>query len=235
MAKSLRKMGLGVKSGVDLPRERTGIVPDKAWKRKRFKQSWYRGETVISSIGQGYNLATPLQIARYTAFLATQRLPTPQFVSEIAGRKVEKKFELFEVNQQHLNTIRLGMYDVCNHPRGTAKRTMSKLPIVVAGKTGTSQVVSIPQGEKKRMKESQLDYYSRSHAWFTSYAPFENPKYIVTVLVEHGGHGGSSSGPIASEIYKWMANEGYFGDEFKGKIKLKDLKKEKLGGLHKHH
>ena len=234
MAKSLRKMGLGVKSGVDLPRERSGIVPDKAWKRKRFKQSWYRGETVISAIGQGYNLATPLQIARYTAFLATQRLPTPQFVNVIAGRKVEKKHELFEVNQQHLNTIRLGMYDVCNSGRGTARRTMSKLPIVVAGKTGTSQVVSIPQGEKKRMLESQLDYYSRSHAWLTTYAPYENPKYVVTVLVEHGGHGGSTAGPIAAEIYKWMANEGYFGDEFKGKIKLKDLTKKKKDDGHGH-
>ncbi|CAA6817978.1 MAG: Cell division protein FtsI [Peptidoglycan synthetase] (EC [uncultured Sulfurovum sp.] len=227
MAKSLRQMGLGVKSGVDLPRERAGIVPDKAWKRKRYNQSWYRGETVISSIGQGYNLATPLQIARYTAFLATERLPTPQFVSVIAGEKVEKKYELFEVNKQHLNTIRLGMYDVCNSPRGTARRTMSKLPIIVAGKTGTSQVVSIPQGEKKRMLESQLDYYSRSHAWLTTYAPFDNPKYVVTVLVEHGGHGGSTAGPIAAEIYKWMANEGYFGEHLKGKIKLKNLTKQK--------
>jgi len=234
MAKSLRKMGLGVKTGVDLPRERAGIVPDKAWKRKRFNQGWYRGETVISAIGQGYNLATPLQIARYTAFLATQKLPTPQFVNVIAGRKVEKKHELFEVNQQHLNTIRLGMYDVCNSSRGTARRTMSKLPIVVAGKTGTSQVVSIPQGEKKRMKESQLDYYNRSHAWLTTYAPYKNPKYVVTVLVEHGGHGGSTAGPIAAEIYKWMANEGYFGDEFKGKIKLKDLTKEKKDDGHGH-
>ena len=234
MAKSLRKMGFGVKTGVDLPRERAGIAPDKAWKRKRYNQSWYRGETVISAIGQGYNLATPLQVARYTAFLATGRLPTPQFVDVIAGQKVQKRYELFEVNQQHLNTIRLGMYDVCNSGRGTARRTMSKLPIVVAGKTGTSQVVSIPQGEKKRMKESQLDYYSRSHAWLTTYAPFDNPKYVVTVLVEHGGHGGSTAGPIAAEIYKWMANEGYFGDKFKGKIKLKDLTKKKKDDGHGH-
>ncbi|CAA6798984.1 MAG: Cell division protein FtsI [Peptidoglycan synthetase] (EC [uncultured Sulfurovum sp.] len=229
MAKSLREMGLGVKTGVDLPRERSGIVPDKAWKRKRFNQGWYRGETVISSIGQGYNLATPLQVARYTAFLATERLPTPRFVDVIAGTKVQKEYKTLEVNKQHLNTIRLGMYDVCNSPRGTAKRTMSNLPIVVAGKTGTSQVVSIPQSEKVRMKESEMDYYSRSHAWLTTYAPYENPKYVVTVLVEHGGHGGSTAGPIAAEIYKWMANEGYFGDEFKGKIKLKDLSKKKKG------
>jgi len=184
------------------------------------------GETVISSIGQGYNSVTPLQVARYTAFLATQHLPTPHFVHKIVGKEVLPKYEEFEVNQQDLNTIRLGMYDVCNSSRGTARRTMSHLPIVVAGKTGTSQVVSIPQGEKKRMLESQLDYYSRSHAWLTTYAPFKNPKYVVTVLVEHGGHGGSTSGPIAAEIYKWMANEGYFGKKFKGKIELKKLPKE---------
>jgi len=227
MAKSLRKMGLGVKTGVDLPRERSGIIPDKAWKMRRYKQPWYRGETVISSIGQGYDSVTPLQVARYTAFLATQKLPTPHFVHEIAGKLAKEEYQDFEVNQQDLNSIRLGMYDVCNSPRGTARRTMSDLPIIVAGKTGTSQVVSIPQGEKKRMKESELDYYSRSHAWLTTYAPFKNPKYVVTVLVEHGGHGGSTAGPIASEIYKWMANEGYFGDKFKGKIKLKDLTKDK--------
>jgi penicillin-binding protein 2 len=225
MAKSLRKMGLGVKTGVDLPHERAGVIPDKEWKQRRFHQSWYKGETVIAAIGQGYDLVTPLQVARYTAFLATGKLPTPQFVQEIAGKKVEHKYEAFEVNQQHLNKIRLGMYDVCNSPRGTARRTMSHLPIVVAGKTGTSQVISIPQGDKKRMKESQLDYYSRSHAWLTTYAPFDNPKYVVTVLVEHGGHGGSTAGPIAAEIYKWMANECYFGKKFKGKIKLKKIKK----------
>ncbi len=227
MAKSLRKMGLGVKTGVDLPHEKRGVIPDKAWKMKRFKQPWYRGETVISAIGQGYNLVTPLQVARYTAFLATQNLPTPHFVHDIAGKIVKPEYKSFEVNQQDLNTIRMGMYDVCNSPHGTARRAMSHLPIVIAGKTGTSQVVSIPQGEKKRMKESQLDYYSRSHAWLTTYAPFKNPKYVVTVLVEHGGHGGSTSGPIAASIYRWMANEGYFGDKFKGKIHLRNLKKER--------
>jgi len=227
MAKSLKEMGFGVNSGVDLPREKSGIVPDKAWKKKRFKQSWYRGETVISSIGQGYNLASPLQLARHTAFLATKRLPTPRFVNEVAGKKLEPVYEMPTINHQYLSTIRLGMYDVCNSQRGTAKRYMSKLPIIVAGKTGTSQVVSIPQNVKVRMKESEMDYYSRSHAWLTTYAPYENPKYVVTVLVEHGGHGGSAAGPIAAEIYKWMANEGYFGEEHKGKIKLKEtIKKE---------
>lgn len=225
MADSLKHMGLGVKTGVDLPRETAGIIPNKAWKMKRYKQPWFQGETVIASIGQGYDLATPLQVARYTAFLATKLLPTPHFAHSIAGKEVKPEYATYEVNENHLNSIRLGMYDVCNSPRGTALRTMSKLPIVVAGKTGTSQVVSISQKEKVRMKEHEMDYYSRSHAWLTTYAPFKDPQYVVTVLVEHGGHGGSTAGPIAAEIYKWMANEGYFGDEFKGKIKLKAPKK----------
>ncbi|HHS92420.1 MAG TPA: penicillin-binding protein 2, partial [Campylobacterales bacterium] len=167
MAKALKQMGLGVKTGVDLPREKSGIIPDKAWKMKRYKQSWYMGETVISSIGQGYNLVSPLQLARHTAFLATQKLPTPRFVNKIAGKEPEKKFETYQINEHYLKTIRLGMYDVCNSARGTAKRYMSNLPIVVAGKTGTSQVVSIPQNVKVRMKEHEMDYYTRSHAWLT--------------------------------------------------------------------
>jgi len=227
MSKTLHEIGLGVKTGVDLPREKSGVIPNKSWKMKRYKQPWYRGETVISAIGQGYDLVTPLQIARYTAFLATGLLPTPHFAKTVAGIDVPTEYKSIEVNQKHLNTIRLGMYDVCNSPHGTARRTMSKLPIVIAGKTGTSQVVSIPRGEKRRMKEHEMDYYSRSHAWLTTYAPFKDPQYIVTVLVEHGGHGGSTSGPIAAEIYKWMANEGYFGEKFKGKVKMKTLKKPK--------
>ncbi len=223
MSRGLHKLGFGEKTGVDLPHESKGVIPNKAWKMKRFKQPWYRGETVISAIGQGYNLVTPMQVARYTAFLATEKLPTPHFVHKIVDKIVEPEYKTFEVNHKYLNTIRLGMHDVCNHPRGTARRTMSHLPIVVAGKTGTSQVVSIPQGEKKRMHESQLDYYSRSHAWLTTYAPFDKPQYVVTILVEHGGHGGSTAGPIAAEIYKWMANEGYFGEKFKGKIRLKKI------------
>jgi penicillin-binding protein 2 len=210
MSKYLNSYGLGVKTGIDLPRERSGVIPTKAWKMKRFKQPWYRGETIIASIGQGYDLITPMQLARYTAFLATKRLPTPHLAHKIVDKIVEPEYLEPEVNEYYLNIIRKGMYDVCNAPRGTARRAMSNLPIVVAGKTGTSQVVSIPQGEKKRMKESQMEYYSRSHAWFTSYAPYKNPKYIVSVLVEHGGHGGSTSGPIAAEIYRWMYKEGYF-------------------------
>lgn len=227
MSDTLHKIGFGVKTGVDLPGEKKGIIPSKPWKMKRYKQPWYMGETAIAAIGQGYDLVTPLQVSRYTAFLATGLLPTPNFAKTVAGKQIERKYESIDINQKYLNTIRLGMFDVCNSPRGTARRTMSGLPIVIAGKTGTSQVVSIPKGEQVRMKEHEMEYYTRSHAWLTTYAPYKNPKYIVTVLVEHGGHGGSTSGPIAAEIYKWMANEGYFGEKFKGKVKMKKIEAPK--------
>ncbi len=210
MAKNLRSFGLGVKTGVDMPKEYNGVMPDKAWKMKRFKQPWYMGETVIAAIGQGYDLVTPLQIARYTVLLATSKLVTPSIAKVVDGEATKRTILPMKFNSYYLNEIRKGMYDVCNSKKGTAFKTMSKLPIIVAGKTGTSQVVSIPQSTKKRLKEEELAYYSRSHAWITTYAPYDDPKYIVTVLVEHGGHGGSTAGPIAADIYKWLYKNGYF-------------------------
>jgi penicillin-binding protein 2 len=210
MAKHLRSFGLGVKTGVDLPKEYNGVMPDKAWKKKRFNQPWYMGETVIAAIGQGYDLVTPLQVARYTALLATSNLVTPSIARVVDGKPTKRKAVPMQFEPFYLNEIRKGMYDVCNTLRGTAFRTMSKLPILVAGKTGTSQVTSIPQSTIHRLKESELAYYHRSHAWITTYAPYDDPQFIVTVLVEHGGHGGSTSGPIAADIYKWLYANGYF-------------------------
>jgi len=214
IAKTLKQIGLGVRTGIDLPREYRGIIPDKAWKRKRYHKPWYKGETVIAAIGQGYDNITPMQVARYTAFLATGELPTPTLAAEIDGKKVTPRRVKIAFNPRHMATIRQGMIDVCNDRRGTAYKTLSRkkagLPITVAGKTGTAQVVSIPQDVKKRVKEEDLAYFKKSHAWITTYAPAKHPEFIVTVLVEHGGHGGSSAGPIAADIYKWLYRHGYF-------------------------
>ncbi len=218
MAKYLKTFGLGVKTGVDLPREYSGIMPDKQWKRKRFNEPWYLGETVISAIGQGYDLVTPLQVARYTGLLATSNLAVPHIAKTIDGKVLQPELKHIEFNAHYLEEIRKGMYDVCNIRGGTAFRTMSKLPIVVAGKTGTSQVTSIPQSTKKRLKESELAYFHRSHAWITTYAPYDNPQYIVTMLVEHGGHGGSTAGPMVADIYKWLYSHGYFNNITKSNV-----------------
>ena len=213
IAKNLRTFGLGVKTGVDLPKEYAGVIPDKAWKRKRFHQPWYKGETVISAIGQGFDLVTPLQVARYTGMLATSDLAVPHMAKMIDGKAVKPELKHIDFDAHYLGEIRKGMYDVCNIRGGTAFRTMSHLPIIVAGKTGTSQVTSIPQSAKKRLKESELAYFHRSHAWLTTYAPYDNPKIVVTMLVEHGGHGGSTAGPMVADIYKWLFKHGYFKDE----------------------
>jgi len=218
LSKTLKSIGLGVKTGVDLPREYSGVIPDKLWKMKRYKKPWYMGETVISAIGQGYDNITPMQIARYTNFLATSKLVTPHFVKFINGKLLKPKISTFIVDPELMEKIHLGMYDVCNEAGGTGYRYLKNLPIIVAGKTGTSQVVSIPQNVYNRTKEQDLAYWKRSHALLTTYAPFKNPRYVVTTVIEHGGHGGSTNGPIVAEIYRWMFKNGYFNKEKKEDI-----------------
>jgi len=224
ISKTLKEIGLGVKTGVDLPAEYHGIIPSKAWKMKRYGIPWYKGDTVNSAIGQGYDNITPLQVARYTAFLATGKLPTPMIAKKIDAVDVKIAPKKIYFNQKHLRLIRLGMYDVCNDKKGTAYKTMHDLPIKVAGKTGTAQVVAVPQNIKKRVKEQDLTYFRRSHAWITTYAPFKDPEFVVTVLLEHGGHGGSSAGPIAADIYRWLYDHGYFKNHSIEKIKAEKNK-----------
>ena len=210
IAKTLKKFGFSKKSGIDLPGEFKGTIPSKEWKEKKFGQRWYIGETVVAAIGQGYDLVTPIQVARYTALLASGKLPTPHFAKRFLNKEYKDRYEdvLTKTQKRYLPTIQKAMYEVCNHPKGTATRHIST-KIKIAGKTGTAQVVGIPQNDKKRMKEDELKYYKRSHAWLTTYGPYKNPKYVVTVLVEHGGHGGSAAGPIVSKIYNKLIELGY--------------------------
>ncbi len=234
IAPNLRKFGFGEYTGVDIDGESKGLVPDSAWKKKRFKQSWYPGDTVNTSIGQGFMLVTPLQLARYTATIATSYMPTPMFAKKLGDKTLKPELEYVKLDQKYLNLIRLGMYDVCNSPGGTAVAALSGLPIKVAGKTGTSQVTGISRSEKVRLKESQLEYYHRSHAWVTTYAPFEDPQLIVTVLVEHGGHGGSAAAPIAADIYRWLYAHGYIKKTVSKSVQLENnttLKSPALQGV----
>ena len=203
ISQTLDKFGFGKQTGVDQVNEFFGVNPNKLWKEKKFKQPWYVGETVITSIGQGNMLVTPMQMARYTAFMATGKLPKPHFYKA----NYEEPEDL-KVPESRLNMLRRGMYDVTHHIKGTATKYI-KSKVTIAGKTGTAQVVSIPQSEKVRMKESELKYYQRSHAWLTTYGPYKNPKYVVNVLVEHGGHGGTAAGEIISKIYDKLYDMGY--------------------------
>lgn len=211
ISEKMTKCGLGQKTGIDLPNEFIGIVPNKEWKMEKYGKTWFMGETFITSIGQGSMLVTPIQMARNTALIATSKMPQPMIAKKIGSRLTKANIEKPLTSSDHKNIqyIRRALIDVTNVPSGTAGQHIDA-PILVAGKTGTAQVVSIPQDEKVRMKEHELEYYHRSHAWMTTYAPANDPKYVVTVLVEHGGHGGTEAGPIVSAIYHKMYKLGYF-------------------------
>ncbi|WP_024790530.1 MULTISPECIES: penicillin-binding protein 2 [unclassified Lebetimonas] len=210
LSKNLKKMGFGKKTGIDLPNEKTGIVPDKKWKVNKYHQPWFIGETLNAVIGQGYFLATPLQVAVNTALIASGKLPKPFLVEKIDNniKKPVLKDVLSKKEKRSLWIIRKGMWEVCNSPGGTATRHIHT-PFQIAGKTGTAQVYSIPQAVKKRKREDELAYFKRSHAWLSTYGPYRKPQFVVTVLIEHGGHGGSAAGDIVSKIYTWLYKKGY--------------------------
>jgi len=210
MSFGLKQFGLGKKTGIDLPNEFIGTVPSREWKRRKFNRPWYIGETLNSSIGQGNFLATPLQITQFTALMATGRLVTPHIAKMVGDEEIMPKYEDVLTPYQHkrLPIIQQAMRQVCQSKKGTARNFMrTKIP--VAGKTGTAQVIGISQEVKQRINERDMRYYTRSHAWFTTYAPSNDPQYIVTVLVEHGGHGGVAAGGLVSDIYNELERRGY--------------------------
>ncbi len=210
LSTDLDRYGFGKKTGVDLPNEFIGTLPSRNWKLNKFAETWYKGDTLNTVIGQGNFLSTPMQIALFTAMISTGKKVTPHFVKKIADQSIKYDtstvFTTLELDK--LKLIQEGMYSACNAPKGTAtKYNISKVKI--AGKTGTSQVVGIPQEEKIRMSESDLEYYQRSHAWFTAYGPYKNPRYVVTVLIEHGGYGGRGAGEKVSKIFNKLVDLGY--------------------------
>lgn len=214
MSDGLIRYGLGRKTGVDLPSEFVGTVPSREWKRKKHNQQWYIGETVNTSIGQGDFLVTPMQIAQFTALMAVGKLPRPHFANMIGDKVIEPEFEetLDENELSKLPIIQKAMYEVCNSPGGTAVNYI-RSKVKIAGKTGTAQVVGILQDIKKRELEHEMEYYTRSHAWLTSYGPFDNPQYVVLAMVEHGGHGGAATGDIVSNIYNKLLELGYIKEQ----------------------
>ncbi len=214
MSDGLIRYGLGRKTGVDLPNEFIGTVPSREWKRKKHNQPWYIGETVNTSIGQGDFLVTPMQIAKFTALMAVGKLPRPHFASMIGDKVIEPEYEevLNESELSKLPLIQKAMYEVCNSPGGTAVNYI-KSKVKIAGKTGTAQVVGILQDIKKRELEHEMEYYTRSHAWLTSYGPFDNPQYVVLAMVEHGGHGSAATGDIVSNIYNKLLELGYIKEQ----------------------
>ncbi|MBM1219729.1 penicillin-binding protein 2 [Ponticoccus sp. SC2-23] len=204
IADMARRFGIGVEHDVPLSAVATGLAPDKEWKRRVRGEDWRVGDTVNASIGQGYVLASPLQLAVMTARLATGRSVSPRLIHTING--VEQPTgagEPMGLNENYLRRIRQSMYDVCNHSRGTAYRSRIVAEEArMAGKTGTSQVRRITPEERARGVTSNADlpWERRDHALWVNYAPFENPRFAVSVIVEHGGGGSAAAAPIGRDV-----------------------------------
>ena len=207
----LVKFGLGSETGIDILGERKGLVPSRDWKRKAFKtkslQVWFPGETVIAGIGQGYMLATPLQLAHATATVSLRgRSFQPRLVravrNSLTGQvEVIPPIELPAVtikDPKSWDVIIGGMIGVTNDPTGTGRRLQIGAPYKLAGKSGTAQVFTVGQNEK--YKESEVSERLRDHALFIAFAPVENPRLAVAVLVENGKSGSGVAGPIARKV-----------------------------------
>jgi penicillin-binding protein 2 len=206
MHEFLQQFGFGEKSGIDLAGERAGLLPSRDWKRNQRNQAWYPGETLITGIGQGFLQVSPIQLARATATLANKgNVVTPFLVNKIVrvdstSPGPETHQGVLPLNPENVNKIVSAMVNVIHDAHGTAKSIGKDINYQIAGKTGTAQVFNIKQDEK--YNENDIDFKLRDHALFISFAPADDPKIAVAVIVEHGGHGGSVAAPIAGKVIK---------------------------------
>jgi len=208
IAEYSRKFGLGQPTGIELSDEKSGIVPDRAWKQKRFGTPWFEGETLSCAIGQGFNLVTPIQLlTAYAALTNGGDVYQPHLAKAIVGPdgkvlrtllpEARKKLIL---SPETVELLKAGLQGVVNEPGGTA-RSARLDDIKVGGKTGTTQVVAMRADQ--RVKGEDLTYWFRDHAWFASFAPVEDPRIALVVFIEHSGYsGGHAAAPVAGKILK---------------------------------
>ena len=202
----LSRFGLGKQTGIDLIGEPSGLMPSREWKKRVRGNIWYPGETLITGIGQGYLLATPLQLGVMTATLANRgRRIEPRLVDRLEQGSEDVSIdqsgsELGQINAKpnNVESIVNAMQAVIEHPRGTARKIGVGAEYSMAGKTGTAQVVAIAQGAE--YDESKLSEFHKDHALFISFAPVDKPKIAVAVIVENGGSGSSAAAPVARKV-----------------------------------
>ncbi|SFS22368.1 penicillin-binding protein 2 [Yoonia litorea] len=211
ISRMAHRFGIGVRHELPLSAVAQGLNPTREWKRDVRDEAWRVGDTVNASIGQGYVLASPLQLATMTARLASGRNVTPQLVKSGVGPDPWPVSTALPINENALRRCRAAMEDVVNHNRGTAYRSRILTPEHrLAGKTGTSQVRRITPEERALgiIDNKDLPWARRDHALFVGYAPFDSPKYSIAVVVEHGGGGSSAAAPIARDIMLQALFEG---------------------------
>jgi penicillin-binding protein 2 len=201
LAKYARLFGLGKETGIGMNHENSGLVPDSEWKKKTVGIQWVEGETMSVAVGQGYLNATPIQMARMLSALANGgklwKSMIVKKVEDYSGNLMTAEVPQLSgetgVDKNVMDIVKNGLLGVVNEPGGTAYWTVRSKSVNIAGKTGTAQVAKL---EATKGKGGEL----ADHAWFICFAPYENPEIVVSVLVEHGGHGSSAAGPIAKKI-----------------------------------
>lgn len=186
------KLGFGNPTGIDLSGEASGLVPNIAWKYKKFRQKWHLGDSLNTAIGQGFALSTPIQMARFCSVLASGKLVVPRLVGEVGAEDAD-------IDSEHLDLVREAMYEVTNKSGGTGYLYRIRDPKwQISGKTGTCQVISKVKDEN--LSAISTPWLNRNHAMFIGYGPLPDPKFALSVIVDHGGGGASTSAPIAKQM-----------------------------------
>lgn len=210
----LSRYGFGQPSGIDLPEEPSGLLPSRDWKRRARGQVWLPGETIITGIGQGYMLATPLQLAAATATLANRgKQVTPRFLIAIENPQSQARQELPPQVAGFVETHDAGAYDyvirgmreVVHGKHGTARTINRGIRYQMAGKTGTVQLKTTPQDSRYREQDIEKKY--RDHSLFIAFAPIDNPKIAIAVVIEHGGNGSRIAAPVARKLIDYYLLE----------------------------
>ncbi len=201
LSKFSKKFSMGAITGIDIPDENYGLMPNSEWKKKNRGEKWQKGETLNTVIGQGFTLSTPLQITLMTARIASGKKLEPRIM-----HRNRYFFEDLDISEKNLNFIRKSMFKVVNEYEGTAYLSKLENGLKMAGKTGTSQVRKITKKERESgvLKNEELEYKLRDHSLFTGYAPFDNPKFAITVVAEHMGSGSKVAAPIAKKIIDFV-------------------------------
>lgn len=207
LAQNVMMFGLGERTGIGLQGEHPGLIPTSWWKKKATGVPWQKGETISISIGQGFDLVTPLQMAMaYSAISNNGSLWQPYVVKRIEGSAPNEIDELqpklkrkINIEQRWFDLVRRGLLDVVEEQRGTGH--LIRTPLVqIAGKTGTAQVVHVAQGANRKLLEKLTKSKDRDHAWFVGYAPASDARICVAAIIEHGGHGASATAPLVQKV-----------------------------------
>lgn len=208
----MKRFGFGMPTGIEINEEASANMPTREWKQKRYKRQWVQGDTISVGIGQGYWTSTPLQVAKATAVLVNNgKVNTPHLMKSIEGATVEpyqdpRLYEdITEPKQTYWDAAKRGMFNVVHSGAGTGRKAFVGANYHVAGKSGTAQVFSLKENQKYNAADLKKELHD--HAWFTAYAPYENPRMVVAIILENAGGGSSNAAPVVRKIMDYYLNK----------------------------